>query len=114
MTTLGRLTESYYPLDDSEQVWDITVGDALRTVAGEVGDRVFVIDGSPDPGERRQWTYAEFLSEVERIARALLARFEPGSHIGVLSPNRPEFLLVQHATMLAGMRVVSLNPAFRE
>ena len=114
MSTLGRLTESYYPRDESEAIWDVTVGDALRTVAGEAPDRLFLVDGQPDPAQRRSWTYAEFLGEAERIARALLARFEPGEHIGVLSANCPEFMLTQHAIYLAGMRLVALNPAYRE
>lgn len=114
MSALAGLTESHYPRDESAQIWDVTVGDALRTVAGEVPDRVFLVDGAPDADERRTWTYGAFLGEVERIARALLARFSHGEHIGVWSPNRAEFLLVQHAAMLAGMRVVALNPAYRE
>ena len=51
---------------------------------------------------------------AERLARALLGRFAPGAHIGVLSANCPEFMLVQHAASLAGMRMVALNPAYRE
>jgi hypothetical protein len=31
-----------------------------------------------DPSRRRQWTYAEFIQEAERVARALLAHFQPG------------------------------------
>src|SRR3954462_7708185 len=107
MSTPGRLTESYDPRDESKEIWDVTVGDALRTVAGEVPDRVFLVDGVPDPAQRRSWTYAQFLDDAERLARALLARFAPGEHIAVLSANRPEFMFVQHAVGLAGMRMVA-------
>jgi acyl-CoA synthetase (AMP-forming)/AMP-acid ligase II len=114
MSTLERLTESYYPRDESEEIWDATIGDALRGCAQEVPDRIFLVDAVPDPSKRRTWTYAEFLRDAERLARALLGRFEPGEHIGVLSANCPEFMLVQHAVGLAGMRLVALNPAYRE
>ena len=114
MSTLERLTESYYPRDESEEIWDATIGDALRRCAQEVPDRIFLVDAVPDPSRRRTWTYAEFLRDAERIARALLGRFEPGEHIGVLAANCPEFMLVQHAVGLAGMRLVALNPAYRE
>src|SRR5206468_11972801 len=93
MSTLGRLTESYYPRDESEEIWDFTLGEALRTVAGEVPERLFLVDGRRDPNRRPSWTYAEFLREAERIARALLGRFAAGEHIGVLAPNCPEFML---------------------
>ena len=36
MSTLERLTESYCPRDESEEIWDATIGDALRRSAQEV------------------------------------------------------------------------------
>ena len=66
-----------------------------------------------DPAARRTWTYAELLAVAERIARALLARFAPGERIAVWAPNCPEWMLLQHGVSLAGMVLVTVNPALR-
>ena len=41
-------------------------------------DRVALVAGSPSPAQRRQWTYAELLSDATRAAQGLLTSFEPG------------------------------------
>jgi fatty-acyl-CoA synthase len=52
-------------------------------------------DCAEDPARRRQWTYAEFIKEAERVARALLARFQPGDRIAVWAPNSAEWIILQ-------------------
>ena len=62
---------------------DVTVGSRLREVAGEVPDRVALVEGLPIP-DRRQWTYAELLADAERCARWLLQSLRAGrTHRGV-------------------------------
>ena len=63
-----------------------------------------------DPVRRRQWTYAEFIKEAERVARALLAHFQPGDRIAVWAPNSAEWIILQQGISLAGM-VVDLAEA---
>jgi len=53
------------------------------------------------------------LRDAERTARALLARFEPGEHIAVWAPKLPEWLLLEFGAGLAGMVIVTVNPACR-
>jgi len=65
------------------------------------------------PGERRTWTYAELLRDAERAARALLTHFEPGEHIAVYAPNSAEWLLLELGAGLAGLVLVTVNPAYR-
>ena len=108
-----RLTSSHWPADESEALLDLTVGDLLRQAASDVPDRLALVDGDPDPAGRRSWTYAELLNTAEKVARALLTRFRPGDHIAVWSPNRPEWMLLQHGVSLAGMVLVTVNPAYR-
>jgi fatty-acyl-CoA synthase len=108
-----HLTNSYWTADDSVALLDGTVGDLLRRVASEVPDRLALVDGCPDHEDRRTWTYAELLGTAERVARALLARFEPGDRIAVWAPNCPEWMLLQHGVSLAGMVLVTVNPANR-
>jgi fatty-acyl-CoA synthase len=111
--TSARLASSYWPADRSEPLLDITVGDLLRAAAAEVPGRLALVEGSPDPAARRTWTYAGLLAVAERIARALLARFAPGERIAVWAPNCPEWMLLQHGVSLAGMVLVTVNPALR-
>jgi fatty-acyl-CoA synthase len=111
--TSARLASSYWPADRSQPLLDTTVGDLLRAAAAQVPGRLALVEGSPGPATRRTWTYAELLSVAERIARALLARFAPGERIAVWAPNCPEWMLLQHGVSLAGMVLVTVNPALR-
>ena len=115
----ARLTQSHAIGDASPPVRDLTIGDLLRQAAATAPDRVALIDGVPladgdDPSIRRRWTYAELLVEAERTARALLARYSPGDHIAVWAHNIPEWELLEFGCALAGMVIVTVNPAFQQ
>jgi fatty-acyl-CoA synthase len=107
------LTQSYWPATDGEPVRDLTLGEALREAAAAAPDRLALVDGVADPAARRTWTYAEFLRDAERAARALLARFHPGDRIGIWAPNSAEWIILQQGISLAGMVMVAANPAYR-
>ena len=77
------------------------------------GDQPALIAGDPDPARRRQWTYAELLADAERGARALRARFEPGERVAVWAGNCPEWVLLEFAAGLAGVTLVTVNPAYQ-
>ena len=107
------LVESDWPADTSEQLLDVTLGDLLRQCAADVPDRIALVDGVPDAGARRRWTYAELLEEAERIARALLGRFAPGEAVAVYATNSADWVLLQQGLSLAGLLLVPLNPAYK-
>jgi fatty-acyl-CoA synthase len=107
------LTQSYWPATDGEPVRDLTLGEALREAAAAAPDRLALVDGVADPAARRTWTYAEFLRDAERAARALLVRFHPGDRIGIWAPNSAEWIILQQGISLAGMVMVAANPAYR-
>ncbi|MGA0357185.1 MAG: AMP-binding protein, partial [Ilumatobacteraceae bacterium] len=86
----------------------------LAEAAGEWPDRVALIEGRLDGAPGRAWTYAEFLNEAERAARALRSRFEPGDRIAVWAHNIPEWALLQFGTAMAGMVLVTVNPAYQQ
>jgi fatty-acyl-CoA synthase len=111
--TSARLASSYWPADRSQPLLDTTVGDLLRAAAAQVPGRLALVEGSADPAARRTWTYAELLAVADRAARALLTRFAPGERIAVWAPNCPEWMLLQHGVSLAGMVLVTVNPALR-
>jgi fatty-acyl-CoA synthase len=105
-------TVSYWPAEPGE-IRDVTVCDTIRHAASTVPNRVALVDCVVDPTARRQWTYAEFLADSERAARALLARFAPGDRIAVWAPNSAEWIILQQGVALAGMVLVALNPGYR-
>src|SRR3954447_3989977 len=107
------LTSSYWPADTSEPVLELTVGGLLRRAAADAPDRPALVAGVPDPAERRRWTYAELLEEAERVARALLDRFERGERVAVWAPNIPQWVLLELGAGLAGVVLVTVNPAYR-
>ena len=111
--TTPTLSESYYPADQSEPVLDTTVGGILRDAAQAVPDQPALIGGHPDPAQRRRWTYGELLEDAERCARALLGRFAPGERVAVWAPNIPEWEVVEFGAALAGLILVTVNPAYK-
>jgi fatty-acyl-CoA synthase len=103
---------SYWPADTREPVRDTTVGGLLCEVARAVPERVALVDGTDPAAPRRSWTYAALVAEAERVAHALLARFAPGERIAVWAPNCPEWVFLQYGAALAGLTLVSVNPAY--
>ena len=94
-------------------VRDLTIGGLLREAAAAWPDRIALVAGVADPAARRTWTYAELLDEAVAAARALRARFEPGERVAVWAPNYPEWIVLEFGAALAGIILVTVNPAFR-
>ncbi|MBS7458438.1 AMP-binding protein [Coralloluteibacterium stylophorae] len=58
--------------------------------------------------------YAGLDRAVDRLAAGLLGLgLEPGDRVGIWSPNRAEWVLMQFATARAGLILVNINPAYR-
>jgi acyl-CoA synthetase (AMP-forming)/AMP-acid ligase II len=106
-------TLSYWAADRSEPVLECSVGDALRTAAAEYGTRTALVDGGAPYSQRRRWTFSTLLTDAEHVAHALGQRYEPGEHIAVWSPNSPEWILLEFGAALAGLTLVTVNPAFQ-
>ncbi len=104
---------SYWPADTSQPVLETTVGGVLRTAAATAPDRLAMVGGVPEPADRRRWSYAELLAEAEQAARALMARFTPGERVAAWAPNLPEWVILEYAAALAGLVLVTVNPALR-
>lgn len=110
--TREPLTESYWPKEAGE-VREITLPTLLREAAAAKPDQLALVHGAADLAERREWTYTEFLADVETAAKALLGRYRPGDRIAVWAPNSAEWVILQQAIAMAGMIVVAANPAYR-
>ncbi len=113
MTSTSPLTESYVAADTSVPVLDTTVGSILRDAAAAAPDHLALVQGIDDAAARRTWTYAELLADAERVARALADRFEKGERVAVWAPNIPEWILLEYGCALAGVVMVTVNPAFQ-
>jgi fatty-acyl-CoA synthase len=87
-----------------------TIGDNLRRVAAEFGDREAVVDV---PAGRR-WTYQQLDADSDALARGLLAAgIETRDRVGIWAPNCGEWVLLQFATAKIGAILVNINPAYR-
>ena len=113
MPRLVHLATSHWESDGAEEMLEIALGDLLRQLALEVPDRVGFVESPLPPAATRRWTYRELLQSGEATARALLRRFTPGERIAVWSPNCAEWVLLQHGAALAGLVLVTVNPAYQ-
>ena len=53
-------------------------------------------------------------AQVEQVAKALMAHgIRRGDRVGIWSPNRYEWVLVQYATALMGAIMVNINPGYK-
>jgi fatty-acyl-CoA synthase len=108
------LTESSWPADTSDELRETTVGGVLRDAAAQAPERAALVATSVEDGEMHRWTYADLLRDSERVAAALLRRFQPGERVAVWAPNLAEWILLEFGAALAGVVLVTVNPAFRE
>ncbi|MDO8778732.1 MAG: AMP-binding protein [Burkholderiaceae bacterium] len=112
---------AYWPADQSRPLLDMAAGEALRQTADRMPDRCALVEVVPEGFKSltgasrtdRRWTYAELLAHSEQCARWLLHRFQSGDHVCLWAPNVPEWVILQYGAALAGMVLVTANPALR-
>jgi fatty-acyl-CoA synthase len=107
------LHRAHWLADPSVPVRETTIGSVLRAAAARDPGATALIDGDLDRPGRRQWTFAELLADAERAARALLTRFSPGERVALWAPNCPEWIIAEFGAALAGLVLVTVNPAYR-
>jgi fatty-acyl-CoA synthase len=103
---------SYEPADTSGPILEITIGDALRAAAAAWPDRPALIEGLSKRALRRRWTFTQALQEGENAGQALGQRFRPGEHVAIWAANLPEWFFAQFGAALAGLTLVTVNPAY--
>jgi acyl-CoA synthetase (AMP-forming)/AMP-acid ligase II len=116
-----RTPLAYWPADTSRPVLELTTGDLLREAAADAGDEIALVEVVPPNSPSlsgadrtdRTWTYGQLLAEAEQCAHWLLTTFSPGERITVWAPNIPEWVVLQYGAALAGLIVVTANPALR-
>ena len=108
------LSNSYFSAQQDFPVLETTVGGVLRDQALRSPGAIALIEVGLTGETGRRWTYGELLKDAERLARALLSRFQPGERICIWAPNVPEWVILEYAAGLAGLTLVTANPAYRE
>ena len=87
-----------------------TIGENLRRTVERVGDHEALV--VRHQGYRA--TYREFWEQTGLAARGLLARgVRKGDRVGIWSPNRYEWVVIQYATARIGAILVNINPAYK-
>src|SRR5919197_6434941 len=87
-----------------------TIGENLRRTVERVPNTEALVVGH----QNYRATYAELWEQTGRAARGLLARgIGKGDRVGIWSPNRAEWVVVQYATARIGVILVNINPAYK-
>ena len=108
-----KLKTSYFPDQNDAELLQTTVGGLLREISTKHPDNEALVEVDMEGTARRRWTYAELFSDAERLAQALASRFEKGEKVCVWAPNIPEWILMEYACGLAGLVLVTANPAYQ-
>ena len=107
------LTEACFPAQRDIDVREITVGGLLREMAARRPDAEALVEVRQSGEIGRRWSYGALLADSERLAVALATRFHPGERVVVWAPNSPEWVLMEYACALAGLVLVTANPAYQ-
>jgi len=87
-----------------------TIGQNLRQIAQKYPQREALVSNY----QNYRATYAQFMQQTEQVAKALMAYgIKRGDRVGIWSPNRYEWVLVQYATALMGAIMVNINPGYK-
>lgn len=106
-----QLSQSHFPAQHDDAILETTVGGALRLQAAKTPNAEALVEACLDGQLDRRWTYEALLMDAERLAHALLTRYRLGERIAVWSPNTPEWVILEFAAALAGLTLVTANPA---
>ncbi len=87
-----------------------TIGENLRRTAARVPTAEALVVRQ----QNYRATYAELWDQTTLAARGLLARgVQKGDRVGIWSPNRAEWVVLQYATARIGAILVNINPAYK-
>lgn len=110
------LQQSVWAAGASEAPAPTTIGDALLAAARRWPDSPALIEARDPsgPSDARQWSYSELADDATLVAQALLSHFSPGDRVAVWATNRPEWILLQLGAAMAGIVLVTVNPAYKD
>jgi len=90
------------------------IGEPIFTNLRRTAERFAGREALVVPHQEFRATYRELVDQCELVGRGLMARgVEKGDRVGIWSPNRSEWVVVQYATAAIGAILVNINPAYR-
>ena len=107
------LAQSYFPAQTDDAVLETTVPGILRDATLKYPGKQALAEARVDGAIGRCWSYAALLADCEKLALALSTRFTPGERIAIWAPNLPEWVLLEFAAGMAGLTLVTVNPAYQ-
>jgi fatty-acyl-CoA synthase len=103
-------TPSYVSGTSTTPLLGETIGESLRRTVERFPDREALVSCH----QSQRYTYRQFWDATSRVARGLMARgVKRGDRVGIWSPNRAEWTILQFATARMGAVLVNVNPAYR-
>jgi len=104
------IQQSYTSGTSSIPLLGITIGDKFdETVQKYPNNDALIVHH-----QNIKWTYHELKNQVDKCAKALMAcGLEKGDRVGIWSPNRSEWTVLQVATAKVGVILVNINPSYR-
>lgn len=106
------LDQSLFPAQADTPYRPLTITDMLTEQAETRGGALALRELLGDGTIGREWSYADLLRDSEKLGRALASRHERGARIAIFAHNMPEWVLMELAAGLAGLTLVTVNPAF--
>ena len=101
---------SYVHGDSSIPLLGETIGENLKKTVNKFPKNDALICSH----QNYRATYEEFYEQTSQVAKAILhLGAKPGDRVGIWSPNRYEWVLLQYATARIGIILVNINPAYR-
>ena len=111
-----NVTDALMPIDSyvcgtsSQPLLGLTTGEMLSRIVEKYPDNEAIVSNFQDI----RLTYREFLVEVEKVARGLMALgIKKGDRVAIWAMNYAEWTIVQFATAKIGAIMVNINPAYR-
>ncbi|HEX8983357.1 MAG TPA: AMP-binding protein [Ktedonobacterales bacterium] len=103
-------SRSYVSGTSDTPLLGMTIGEAFDTTVARFPDREALVARQ----QNLRYTWRELQEEVNRCARGLLALgVKKGDRVGIWSPNRAEWAIIQFATAKIGAILVNINPSYR-
>jgi len=96
-------------LPDVEIPQGVSITDYTLRHADALADQPAIIDGPTG----REVSYAQLRGGIQTLAGGLAAAgFGPGSTLGLMAPNMPEYATIFHGAAYAGGTVTTINPTY--